>query len=59
MLCEKCSEPVHNPEKCDYCEKILCRSCVKSSKNPKKTTRTVICKACWGDMGKRTKYKQL
>ena len=57
MICERCSNETHRPEKCNYCSKSLCRACHKSSKNPKKEGRLVICKACWGNLGKRSKFK--
>ena len=41
------------------CGKMVCQSCVKSAKRLKKVTRLVICKDCWGDLKKRSKFKAL
>ncbi len=57
MICERCSNETYMPEKCNYCGKMLCRDCHKSSKNSKKEGRLVICKSCWGNLGKRGKFK--
>jgi hypothetical protein len=36
---------------------MICNLCAKSSSRYKKTTRLVICKDCWGNMKKRTAFK--
>ncbi|MFH1448723.1 MAG: hypothetical protein ABIG39_07715 [Candidatus Micrarchaeota archaeon] len=57
MICERCSEETHRPEKCNYCSRNLCRKCEKSSKNTKKEGRLVICKSCWGNIERRKVFK--
>ena len=59
MICERCSIPCHMIEKCDSCGKMACQLCVKSAKRLKKVRRVVICKDCWGNIGKRSKFKAL
>ena len=39
--------------------KMVCESCKKSAKRVKKVTRYVICRDCWTDMLKRSKFKAL
>ncbi len=46
-------------EKCNSCGKMVCESCEKSAKRVKKVSRVVICKDCWSDMKKRSKFKAL
>ena len=57
MRCERCKEEIYKLEKCDFCNRKICRDCTKSSKNTSKLARSVICKDCWSDMTKRAKYK--
>ena len=57
FICERCGKETHRTEKCNYCGKKICKACVKSSKNVKKTQRLVICKDCWGKMEARKKWK--
>ena len=57
MICEKCSGETHRPEKCNYCGRMVCRNCEKSSKRSKKEGRLVICKNCWGNLKRRQKFK--
>ncbi|MBI4399287.1 hypothetical protein HY570_00925 [Candidatus Micrarchaeota archaeon] len=57
MICERCSAQTYMVEKCNYCNKQLCRDCEKSAKRIAKTRRYVICKDCWGDMKKRSEFK--
>jgi len=57
VMCERCSGETHEPEKCMGCGKKLCRNCVKSLKKLHKLERIAICKTCWSDMGKRSKFK--
>jgi len=59
MICERCSKEIHKREKCDYCNRTICNSCVKSSRRVSKIHRTVICKDCWGKIPMRKKYKSL
>lgn len=57
MKCERCGKETHVPEPCDYCKKVVCRSCAKSSRTVSKTIRRVICKDCWTKMPARTQFK--
>lgn len=57
MNCERCGNVAIVPERCGYCEKLLCRACEKSAKRIGKTKRFVICRTCWGDLRKRRKFK--
>lgn len=57
LNCELCSNTVTVPERCEYCSKMACRTCQKSSKRVGKVKHLVICKGCWGDMDKRKKFK--
>ncbi|MFA6214298.1 MAG: hypothetical protein WC717_03405 [Candidatus Micrarchaeia archaeon] len=59
MICERCSSQQYMLEKCNSCGRMVCESCEKSAKRVKKVARHVICKDCWGDMGKRAKFKAL
>jgi len=59
LICERCSSQVYMVEKCNSCGKMVCQSCVKSAKRLKKVSRVVICRDCWGDMKKRSKFKAL
>ncbi len=59
LICERCSNQIYMVEKCDYCGKMVCESCEKSAKRLKKVVRTVICKDCWGNLPKRSKFKAL
>jgi len=57
MICGRCSRPTYNPEKCGYCSRIVCRSCVKSAKRVGKVRRLVICRDCWSDLSRRKAFK--
>jgi hypothetical protein len=46
-------------EKCNSCGKLVCESCEKSAKRLKKVSRAVICKDCWGNLAKRSRFKAL
>ena len=59
MICERCSSQCYTFEKCNSCGKMVCEACKKSAKRCKKVVRYVICKDCWGNMGKRSKFKAL
>ena len=59
MICERCSGQEYMLEKCNSCSKMVCESCKKSAKRIKKVARVVICKDCWTDMKKRSKFKAL
>jgi len=58
LICERCSGQAYALEKCNYCSRMLCGSCVKSSKRKIKIKRYVICRDCWGDLKKRTAFKR-
>lgn len=45
------------PKQCEYCTKVICRACLKSSKRVGKTVQLVICKTCWSDLKARKKFK--
>ncbi|VVC02673.1 Uncharacterised protein [Candidatus Burarchaeum australiense] len=47
------------PRQCEYCKKVICRACVKSSKRIGKVTQMAICKSCWGDLKARKKFKSV
>ena len=59
MICERCSGQEYTLEKCNSCSKMVCEACKKSAKRVKKVTRYVICKDCWTDLKKRSKFKAL
>ncbi|MFH1095478.1 MAG: hypothetical protein V1728_04640 [Candidatus Micrarchaeota archaeon] len=59
MICERCSQQGHFLEKCEYCSRMVCLACEKSSKRVKKTKRFVICKDCWGNLKTRSRFKAL
>ncbi|MEM3841355.1 MAG: hypothetical protein QXN59_01515 [Candidatus Micrarchaeaceae archaeon] len=57
MTCERCKREIFKYEKCDYCGRKICNSCIKSSQRSSKTRRLIICKDCWGSIPKRKSYK--
>ncbi|MGV8176317.1 MAG: hypothetical protein ACP5NX_00770 [Candidatus Bilamarchaeaceae archaeon] len=58
MSCERCGEQTVKLDKCGYCSKMICRKCLKSgNKTHEAKKKRSICKTCWGDIGKRTKFK--
>ncbi len=56
-VCDRCKRETPYVEECGYCMRKICRSCEKSSATHSKLSRTAICKSCWSDMRKRTKFK--
>lgn len=56
LVCDRCGGKTAKLDKCDYCAKACCVSCVKSSKRVGKDKR-YICKDCWTRMEKRRKFK--
>ena len=58
MTCERCGKQSPKLEKCNYCGRLVCRDCTKSSKRLK-VGRLFICKDCWSDMKKRKEYKSV
>lgn len=57
QACERCKKQVAKADRCDYCARLVCESCVKSSRRARRTRKLFICKDCWSDMGKRTRFK--
>ncbi|PIT85592.1 hypothetical protein COU36_02395 [Candidatus Micrarchaeota archaeon CG10_big_fil_rev_8_21_14_0_10_59_7] len=57
--CLRCGKEAAYIEPCDYCEpkRMVCASCMKSSKTASKIDRKVICKDCWGKIPKRRAFK--
>ncbi len=58
MTCERCGSQSAKLEKCRFCGKLVCNSCIKSSKRLR-VGRLFICKSCWSDMRKRKEYKSV
>ena len=54
--CERCGAQSAKLQRCDYCNRKLCLSCIKSMKR-KKVGHLIICKDCWGDISKRKLFK--
>ncbi|HSB46780.1 MAG TPA: hypothetical protein VLD37_02115 [Candidatus Bilamarchaeum sp.] len=54
--CAKCGNQTAKIFKCNYCDRNLCVSCVKSQKR-KKIGHRVICKGCWSNIARRSMYK--
>ncbi|MEM2909134.1 MAG: hypothetical protein QW590_01405 [Candidatus Bilamarchaeaceae archaeon] len=54
--CERCGTQSAKLERCEYCGRKLCLSCIKSSVK-KKVGHLHICKDCWGNMEKRALFK--
>jgi len=57
ITCARCGNQVHLVDKCNYCDKSVCQTCVKSGRKVKNGKRKVICVSCWSDINKRKKYK--
>ncbi len=57
MVCERCKDEIFKSERCNYCNRLICFNCVKSSSRHMKTLRLVICKDCWGIMRRRSAFK--
>jgi hypothetical protein len=57
MVCERCGKKIAKLDKCNYCRKMCCTLCVKSSKRAGKGDKLYICKDCWSVMEKRKKFK--
>ncbi len=57
FLCERCKSEIYKSETCNYCNRKICNNCIKSSQRVQKVTRLVICKDCWGNIKKRTAFK--
>lgn len=55
--CERCKDEIFKNETCNYCSRKICNNCVKSTMRVQKVTRLVICKDCWGNIKKRTAFK--
>ena len=57
LSCERCKRETYKPERCNYCKRMICNLCTKSSSRYRKTTRLIICKDCWSNMKKRSAFK--
>ncbi len=57
MICERCSNEIYKYDVCNYCNRKVCFSCVKSQKKISPTERAYICKDCWSNLKRRKKYK--
>ncbi len=57
MVCERCKHETYKTERCNYCGRNIDIRCMKASQKASKTQRLVICKDDWGNMQKRTMYK--
>lgn len=57
FLCDRCKREIYKSELCNYCGKKICNDCLKSSMRVQKVTRLVICKDCWGNLRKRSAFK--
>ncbi len=57
--CERCGRDTHFVQKCTFCGKWVCQSCVHASKNVEKVNRIVICKTCFGDASKMKAYENM
>ena len=58
IVCERCGAKTAKLDSCNYCSKMCCVSCVKSSKRAKvKGEKLYICKDCWTKMDRRGKFK--
>lgn len=57
FLCERCKREINKYEICTYCNRKICNECIKSSMRVQKVTRLVICKDDWGNIKKRTAFK--
>ena len=58
-ICELCKRETPYLEVCNYCNKKICRACEKAGATHTKILHTVICRSCWGDLKKRTRWKSL
>jgi hypothetical protein len=54
--CARCGNQTAKLQKCDYCDRKICYSCIKSSKR-KRVGKRYICKSCWSNITKRSIYK--
>jgi methionyl-tRNA synthetase len=54
--CARCGNQTAKLDKCDYCNRVICNTCIKSQKR-KKIGHRIICKSCWSNMTKRSMYK--
>ncbi|MEM4367355.1 MAG: hypothetical protein QW035_04505 [Candidatus Anstonellales archaeon] len=59
LSCERCAAPTAKAVKCRYCSKMLCNSCIKSSKKVARVEHIYICKDCWTVMPKRKAFKSI
>ena len=57
ILCERCKKEIFKYEECNYCKRKICHNCMKVSQKVSKIQRLVMCKDCWGNIEKRTKFR--
>ncbi len=57
MNCERCKREVYKYNVCNYCDRKVCFDCLKSQKKISGAERAYICKDCWSNLKKRSKYK--
>ena len=59
VKCQRCGKKTAKVERCSYCGRYICHSCIKASKRVKRrdVLRLVICKDCWGKMEYRKMYR--
>jgi methionyl-tRNA synthetase len=56
--CGRCGSQTAKLDKCDYCNRKVCNTCIKSQKR-KKIDHRYICKSCWSSIGKRSMFKSM
>ena len=56
MICDRCKKHAYFLEKCNYCSKAACPTCLKSIRRAHKVKRLVICKSCWSNIPSRKKF---
>ncbi len=54
--CARCGAQSAKIEKCGYCSRRICYTCIKSQKR-KKPGKLFICKSCWTSMPQRKRFK--
>ncbi len=59
IKCQRCSRITWTAVVCNYCGKVVCDKCVKTSKRVKRRdiAKLHICKDCWSNLEKRKMYR--
>ncbi len=57
QTCERCKRQVPKADICNYCSRLMCESCKKSSRRAGRNKKLFICKDCWSKMPLRRKFK--